>query len=78
MSVLTETLVTVCEPCNTYVWQDSFDLDEPIRDGFADVEDVLYSERDIDTYGWPVHCGICDARIGADDTKYLTSVVFRK
>lgn len=76
MSTATVTVSTICRACNEYAWQTSFDLDDP-RDGFADVEDVLWSERDDEAYFLDLCCDICATDLSKGWVKYSAGVVFR-
>lgn len=77
MSTKQATVVTLCQACNDHVWQDQFDPNDEIRDGFQDVDDVLWTERDDDTYYWDIQCSICEGQIYKGWVKYVGAVVFR-
>ena len=67
---------TLCVKCNEYAWSPSLLDDDGVREFFGAVADVLWSELDDDTYGWPVQCSTCSAELAPSDEKYLAGIVW--
>lgn len=70
------TTVTLCSACHEYAWQDQHDPNDEMREGFQDVADILWSDRDDDTYFWDIRCGVCETMIPKGWVKYQAGVVF--